>query len=255
MTTYNTGNPLGSPAAKDLYDNAQNFDHLSSDRENKSWADRFGNERLTWYGMEQRYLELLLSLGLNPVGTFGSGALIGTVTDIIKYEYNDTWYRWDDPLTLPKIVPAGSTPETTGGIGAGVWQPVNVRIDSSLRVPEPNIPLVPKTEDRKNKSLEFDDNGYPVTVTPIRQSDLDAEAAERQAADASLQEQINGTNPPMGSAFSPISWHDQAITNSITIPDNKNAWSFGPTITVAEGQSVTVGENSFWTIANGQVQP
>lgn len=33
MTTYNTGNPLGSSAAKDLYDNAQNFDHLSNDHD------------------------------------------------------------------------------------------------------------------------------------------------------------------------------------------------------------------------------
>ncbi|MNQ05916.1 hypothetical protein D3C85_186570 [compost metagenome] len=55
----------------------------------------------------------------------------------------------------------------------------------------------------------------------------------------------------MGSAFSMISWHDQVITNSIIIPDNKNAWSFGPTITIALGQFVTVGTDSFWTIANG----
>lgn len=51
----------------------------------------------------------------------------------------------------------------------------------------------------------------------------------------------------------PISWHDQVITNSITIPDNKNAWSFGPPIELAAGQSVTVCDNSYWTIANGQV--
>lgn len=91
--------------------------------------------------------------------------------------------------------------------------------------------------------------------SPVRKIDLDNERGERQAADASLQEQINGTNPPMGSAFSVISWHDQHVTNSINIPDNKNAWSFGPTITIDAGQVVTIGVGSFWTVASGEVQP
>ncbi len=59
MTTYNTGNPLGSAAAKDLYDNAQNFDHLSNDRVNEQWPDRFGIPRLTWFGMETRFKNAL----------------------------------------------------------------------------------------------------------------------------------------------------------------------------------------------------
>lgn len=100
----------------------------------------------------------------------------------------------------------------------------------------------------------------------VRKDMLDAETAARlagdaellagyTAGDASLQAQLNGTNPPMGSAFSVISWHDQSVTNSITIPDNKNAWSFGPTVTIAPGQAVTIGSGSYWTVANGEVQP
>lgn len=89
----------------------------------------------------------------------------------------------------------------------------------------------------------------------VRKQELDEEAAARAAGDASLQEQLNGTNPPMASAFSVISWHDQSVTNSIVIPDNKNAWSFGPVMTIEPGQVVTIGTNSFWTVANGEVQP
>lgn len=89
----------------------------------------------------------------------------------------------------------------------------------------------------------------------VRKKELDDEANARASGDASLQAQINGTNPPMGSAFSVISWHGQHVTNSITIPDDVNAWSFGPTVTIDDGQVVTIGENSFWTIANGEVQP
>ncbi|MND20276.1 hypothetical protein D3C87_1095780 [compost metagenome] len=105
----------------------------------------------------------------------------------------------------------------------------------------------------------FNANGNIVTglkaaenpTDAVRKTEFDVEINARAAGDASLQDQLNGTNPPMGSAFSMISWHDQVITNSIIIPDNKNAWSFGPTITIALGQFVTVGTDSFWTIANG----
>lgn len=85
----------------------------------------------------------------------------------------------------------------------------------------------------------------------VRKQELDIETNARVAGDISLQDQLNGTNPPMGSEFSLISWHGQVITNSIAIPDNVNAWSFGPTIEIALGQVVEIGDNSFWTIANG----
>ncbi|WOJ29006.1 hypothetical protein R1917_13700 [Citrobacter koseri] len=126
MTTYNTGNPLGSAAAKDLYDNAQNFDHLSNDRVNETWDDRFGVPRLTWHGMEQRYKTALVNLGLNPVGTFQGGAVINSAGDIIQDETTGAWYRWDDLATLPKTVPSGSTPDSSGGTGVGKWLAVDV---------------------------------------------------------------------------------------------------------------------------------
>jgi len=75
--------------------------------------------------------------------------------------------------------------------------------------------------------------------------------SEFGAADANIQSQLTGEVPLEASAFSPISWHDQGIQNSIIIPDNKNAWSFGPVMSVAPGAAVTVGEGSYWTIAEG----
>lgn len=44
MTTYNTGNPIGSTDARDLYDNAQNFD-TAVNTSNPVWVDRFGVAR------------------------------------------------------------------------------------------------------------------------------------------------------------------------------------------------------------------
>lgn len=252
MATQPTNLPVPSESPRDLKFNAGKIDEYVTAKQ-ETYEDRFGNSHLTTYGIEQLFKTYLISLGLSPVGTFQSGAVINTISDIIQDESTAIWYRWDDVYTLPKTVPPGSTPDSTGGVSEGAWQPVNIKVQRALRVPEGYVNPVPALNVRKNKSLEFNDKGDPVCVEPVHQSDLQAEATARQEADASLQEQINGTNPPMGSAFSPISWHDQVITNSITIPDNKNAWSFGPTIEIAAGQSVTVGENSYWTIANGQV--
>jgi len=75
-----------------------------------------------------------------------------------------------------------------------------------------------------------------------------------QAGDANLQAQLTGNVPLLASAFSPISWHGQTIENSVSIPANKNAWSFGPQMRIAEGQRVQIGEGSTWTIAEGDEQ-
>src|SRR5690554_17137 len=99
---------------------------------------------------------------------------------------------------------------------------------------------------------------YPVFVRiaingnePARKDQLDAERIQRQSADDNLQSQISDTQPLEASAFSPISWHKQEIENSLSIPANMNAWSFGPSMTIAEGQSVSISDNSYWTVANG----
>lgn len=54
MATYNTGNPLGSVAVKDLFDNAQNLDSAVNSRASGTWTDRFGVERKTWKGIEDK---------------------------------------------------------------------------------------------------------------------------------------------------------------------------------------------------------
>lgn len=84
------------------------------------------------------------------------------------------------------------------------------------------------------------------------QAAIDSEAMARQKADENIQDQLTGTVPLEASAFSPISWHKQTIDNSVSIPENMNAWSFGPQITISAGQSVEIPDGSFWTIAEGQ---
>ncbi len=153
---------------------------------------------------------------------------------------------------------------------------LNVQVD----VTDPNSLLTVGDGDARYYNIDGDTLTGPMTVganpitglreaqtatEPIRKNEFDIEVSARQAgdqslytgyteADANIQEQLTGNVPLEASAFSPISWHDQSIDNSVTIPSNKNAWSFGPIMTITPGQAVTIGDGSFWTIANGEVQ-
>ncbi|AIB06996.1 lyase [Escherichia phage PE3-1] len=60
--------------------------------------------------------------------SFEKGFNVTTWNEVLLWEEDGDYYRWDG--TLPKNVPAGSTPETSGGIGLGAWVSVG---DASLR--------------------------------------------------------------------------------------------------------------------------
>ncbi|EHA7283018.1 phage tail protein [Salmonella enterica] len=126
MTTRTPPEPLGSGTANVLYDNARNLDLAAGDRECEWWTDRFGVRRRTWYGFEQEQHRSVVKLGLNPVGTFQAGCELTAANDIIQDSSTKLWYRWDDLLTLPKLVPKNATPDTTGGVSKGAWQAVDV---------------------------------------------------------------------------------------------------------------------------------
>lgn len=60
--------------------------------------------------------------------SFEKGFNVTTWNEVLLWEDDGEYYRWDG--TLPKNVPAGSTPESSGGIGLGAWVSVG---DASLR--------------------------------------------------------------------------------------------------------------------------
>ncbi|WP_415318596.1 hypothetical protein ACISAP_13520 [Citrobacter amalonaticus] len=135
MTTYNTGNPLGSAAAKDLYDNAQNLDNALNDNEQVIWIDRFGRERRTWFGLESMVAEAAAKYGFTILSgqTFATGATVN-VNDILLDESTGEYFQWTG--SFPEgglIVPPGSTPVTSGGEGPGAWLSVgNAALRSML---------------------------------------------------------------------------------------------------------------------------
>lgn len=128
MTTYHTRNPLGSSAAKDLYDNAQNLDHRENDLSNETWPDRLGVSRLTWFGIEKQNQRAIANYGYITMDSFQAGALLSLPNQVLRDTSTGEYYRWDG--IFPKVVAPGSTPDTAGGIGVGAWVGVG---DASLR--------------------------------------------------------------------------------------------------------------------------
>lgn len=132
MTTYKTHNPLGSADPRDLFDNAQNYDAAINSTTEDSWQDRLGTERRTWHGLESMVADAAAQFGfvtLNGV-TFITGATVN-LNEVLLNPADNSYYQWTGAFPVGgKVVPPNSTPQSTGGQGAGMWLNVG---DSALR--------------------------------------------------------------------------------------------------------------------------
>ncbi|EKQ8001592.1 hypothetical protein ACHCAK_22335 [Raoultella ornithinolytica] len=141
MSTYKTKNPLGSPAAKDLFDNAENLDVFANDRTKEVSDDRLGVLRKTWYGMEMifdRFISYITGRGEQAVGAIGwqelgnwaAGLTVDNRQQIVYY--NGSWYKYLGEL---EHVISGDSPENDGGVWSaenptGKWSNIG---DAALR--------------------------------------------------------------------------------------------------------------------------
>lgn len=127
MTTYNTGNPVGSTDVRDLYDNAQNLDSLVNGPL-ASYADRLGVPRKSWKGLEQDFAAFLAASGfelpaLEYVG--GSPLVVDRPTQLI--------FRTGFPDTLYGVKSTEPFPATLTGTWATDESRLVVRSDGYLR--------------------------------------------------------------------------------------------------------------------------
>lgn len=118
MTTYNTGNPIGSTDSRDRLDNSENFD-IALNTHDATWVDRLGVTRDSFEGA-------LSKLSFYRVGTFAAGYTLTNMRQTLEHDGHE--YSWAG--TFPKVVAAGATPATSGGIGDGAWVD---RTDVTLR--------------------------------------------------------------------------------------------------------------------------
>jgi hypothetical protein len=95
----------------------------------------------------QHAKRLAAEAGYNIVsGSFYFGGTLDSVDDVLFYEGDGKYYSWTG--SFPKVVAAGSTPATSGGVGAGAWVD---RTDDSLRDElEPRI----ETSEKNIEDLE-----------------------------------------------------------------------------------------------------
>ncbi|EPM0022816.1 glycosyl hydrolase family 28-related protein [Citrobacter farmeri] len=127
MATQPTDLPVPSESPRDLKFNAGKIDEFATSLAHK-YIDRFGNEHYTIEGLSWLIKQAILQYGWIQVGTFQDGAILTLPNQILKDETDGEYYRWDGDL--PKSVPAGSTPDSTGGVGPGAWLSVG---DAILR--------------------------------------------------------------------------------------------------------------------------
>lgn len=128
MSTIPTKNPVPSESASDLKFNAGKVDEFVTSS-NHFYADRFGKKHYTIDGINYLSKQAMLNYGYITKRSFESGNTIINPNDVLLWESSGEYYRWDGEL--PKVVSAGSTPESAGGIGDGKWKSVG---DSSLRL-------------------------------------------------------------------------------------------------------------------------
>ncbi|EOG1815653.1 hypothetical protein ACK3RA_001012 [Enterobacter hormaechei] len=127
MATQPTNLPVPSESPRDLKFNAGKIDEFVTSLVH-TYVDRFGNEHYTIEGLRWLAQQAIAQYGWIPVGTFHDGATLTLPNQILKDTTDGEYYRWDG--SLPKVVPAGSTPASTGGTGVGAWISVG---DSTLR--------------------------------------------------------------------------------------------------------------------------
>lgn len=118
MSRYNTGASVPSNQVKDFSDNAQIVDEIVH-LQQPSTLDRFGNMIKTWFGIQQDANSAIAAFGYITMDSFQAGNTLTLPNQVLRDTETGEYYRWDG--AFPKTVPAGSTPDSAGGVGLGAW--------------------------------------------------------------------------------------------------------------------------------------
>lgn len=93
-----------------------------------TYTDRFGVKHYTIEGLRWLAQQAIAAYGYITLDSFEDGNTLTLPNQVLRLEATGEYYRWDG--VFPKNVPAGSTPQNTGGVGKGAWVSVG---DASLR--------------------------------------------------------------------------------------------------------------------------
>ncbi|MCF2195171.1 sialate O-acetylesterase [Enterobacter hormaechei] len=128
MATTPTNNPVPSEAPADLKFNAGKIDEFVTSPGHQ-YIDRKGVAHRTIAGINYDANQAFLNYGYITKDSFELGNTLNSANEVLRWQSNGWYYRWDG--AFPKVVPAGSTPDSAGGIGKGKW--LGVGNDATLR--------------------------------------------------------------------------------------------------------------------------
>ncbi|WP_034948053.1 tail fiber/spike domain-containing protein [Erwinia oleae] len=127
MATQPTNNAVPSESPRDLKFNAGKIDEYVTSLTTQ-YIDRFGRAHYTIEGLRKWAQEAISSFGYITMDSFQDGAKLTLPNQVLRDEATGEYYRWDGDF--PKEVPAGSTPDSSGGVDFGAWVSVG---DAALR--------------------------------------------------------------------------------------------------------------------------
>ncbi|WP_245174733.1 phage tail protein [Cronobacter sakazakii] len=127
MATQPTQDAVPSESPRDLKFNAGKIDEFVTSM-GWTYTDRFGVKHYTIEGLRWLAQQAIAAYGYITLDSFEDGNTLTLPNQVLRLEATGEYYRWDG--AFPKTVPANSTLETTGGIGAGKWLSVS---DATLR--------------------------------------------------------------------------------------------------------------------------
>ena len=132
MATTPTNLPVPSESPFDFKFNIGKIDEVVTSM-GWTYTDRFGQKHYTIEGINYLSQQAMAAFGyvILTGKTFTTGATINNPNEVLLNTADGEYYKWTGSFASgPKVVPANSTPASTGGIAPGAWLGVG---DASLR--------------------------------------------------------------------------------------------------------------------------
>lgn len=132
MATQPTQDAVPSESPRDLKFNAGKIDEFVTSM-GWTYIDRFGQKHYTIEGINYLSQQAMAAYGyvILTGKTFTTGATINNPNEVLLNTADGEYFKWTGSFASgPKVVPANSTPASTGGIAPGAWIGVG---DASLR--------------------------------------------------------------------------------------------------------------------------
>ncbi|HCN5322468.1 TPA: hypothetical protein N6X42_002865, partial [Escherichia coli] len=135
MATQPTQDAVPSESPRDLKFNAGKIDEFVTSQ-GWTYTDRFGKKHYTIEGINYLAQQVMDAFGYVPLAgvTFTTGATLNNPNELLFNSADNLYYKWTGSFANgPKLVPANSTPASSGGVGAGAWLSVaDVAMEAKL---------------------------------------------------------------------------------------------------------------------------